>query len=691
MKYTIPFTDTTKTPISIEQNSINDDTILRLYGKSSINYGAELWINLIKLLDNSCSGGINNPGPSKPVEGQLWYNNYSTNLTLYKTNKWVPIVDSQYLDSLYGAGGIEGLIKKLSEALYDDTNPAIVAFITELNKYLLPLSGGTISGKLYIPKISSYAAFYDKAKLNDENKVVSIEYLKWFVLEFAKNFIPPNSPGFDDSPFGIGYDTDPSLLPEVSEYVPLVIASPITMEGNDVTFTNTVKAITKASIDVVVDNSDVINKKYADDKTSSESLMNVLKNSTGLTNAISSRIDDLIKAPDAPTAPTAPTLKSYNITDSDAKNGKGTTTVATGLTLSITPQSANSKFLIIVSLSLSNGTKTGTAMGSLYKNNIILLNNFCIVDGTNLDSLPYSVSFIDSVSSTDIVTYTVKVSGDAVSSEWFVNQSADTINKSTSSMTIMEFVGNATITGSASSTSSTPSISSTSSTSTTTTSATSGTSSTSTTTTNATAGISPTSTTTSSTSVATSTTTTIAKAVVGDALAGGFYIGDITDGGVKYKLILSPKSTELNMQYIINKSGSVGNRTNNTPSYTNGPENTRITSQNVLDGFSAAWYCSKLDINGYSDWYLPAADELVVMSINRKTFITGPNKLEWFTTFTGGSGSFTAYSGGFYWSSTDNGKISTALRVDCRNYASSAVTEVKETVSHVRAIRREPY
>ena len=225
MKYSIPYTDTSKSPITIEPSTINTDTTLKLYGQGSVNYGAELWINLLKLLDHSCSGGVDNKGPSKPIEGQLWFNNYSTNLNLYKKDKWVPLVDSQYLTILYGPNGIDGLIKKLSEALLDNTNPTIISFITELNKTLLPLSGGTVSGKLYLPKIESYAAFYNKAVTNDENKVATVEYLKWFVLEFVKNYVPPNSPGFDDSPFGIGYDTDPILLPDLAPYLPLNITS----------------------------------------------------------------------------------------------------------------------------------------------------------------------------------------------------------------------------------------------------------------------------------------------------------------------------------------------------------------------------------------------------------------------------------------------------------------------------------
>ena len=106
---------------------------------------------------------------------------------------------------------------------------------------------------------------------------------------------------------------------------------------------------------------------------------------------------------------------------------------------------SNSKFLISLSVVLSNGNKTGVALGTLYKNNVPVLSNFCIVDGTNIDAMPYSMSYIDSVTSTDNITYTVRVSGDETGSEWFYNQSADTTNKATSAMTIMEFSGNTVI------------------------------------------------------------------------------------------------------------------------------------------------------------------------------------------------------------------------------------------------------
>jgi hypothetical protein len=437
MKYTIKFSDTSKKSLVIDPNTINNDTVLTLYGQGSTNYGAELWTNLIKLLDHSCSGGVNNFGPLKPIEGQLWFNDYSTNLTLYKENKWVPIVDSQYLYNLYGGSGIDGLIKKLSTALLDDTNANVIAFLAELNKTLIPLSGGTVTGKLFLPKIESLSAFYDKSKLLDENKVATIEYLKWFVLEFAKNYVPPNSPGFDDNVFGIGYDADPALLSELSPYLPLILTGPTTVAGSDLTFSGNVAA-TKATVDNVSDNTDAVNKKYVMDHTSGDALFNILKNSTDFNNAIATEIDNLIKAPTPPTI-NPPTLKSYSVSDSLFKSGKGL--ADTGLSITLTPQSTTSKFLINISLILSNGTKSGSATGSLYKNGNVLLNNFCIVDGTNLDSMPYGVTFIDSVTTTASVTYLVKINGDITSAEWFLNQSSDGTNKSTSSMTIMEFVG----------------------------------------------------------------------------------------------------------------------------------------------------------------------------------------------------------------------------------------------------------
>ena len=97
---------------------------------------------------------------------------------------------------------------------------------------------------------------------------------------------------------------------------------------------------------------------------------------------------------------------------------------------------------------------------------------------------------------------------------------------------------------------------------------------------------------------------------IGDAFGGGFYAGQIGVSGVAtHYLVIAPLA-----------SGEAGkawkNATSNTPgadSYIDGPQN---TADMVADGnstvYPAAHFCNDLVIGGYSDWYMPARNELEV-------------------------------------------------------------------------------
>jgi hypothetical protein len=99
---------------------------------------------------------------------------------------------------------------------------------------------------------------------------------------------------------------------------------------------------------------------------------------------------------------------------------------------------------------------------------------------------------------------------------------------------------------------------------------------------------------------------------IGGAAGGGYYAGDIQQNGVVYGLIVSPKASgSVNAAYGI---GAYGTSLNAT-SRIDGPVNT--TSGATL-GATAFAFCNNLVIGTYSDWYMPAIDEVEVMFRNLK-------------------------------------------------------------------------
>ena len=87
MAYTIQFTDSSnKDPIIVEDGTINTETTLGFPGKNSTGYGQVIAEDLLHLLENFASP----TEPSRPVEGQLWYNNDTNQLLIYDSTTWVP-------------------------------------------------------------------------------------------------------------------------------------------------------------------------------------------------------------------------------------------------------------------------------------------------------------------------------------------------------------------------------------------------------------------------------------------------------------------------------------------------------------------------------------------------------------------------------------------------------------------------
>lgn len=158
---------------------------------------------------------------------------------------------------------------------------------------------------------------------------------------------------------------------------------------------------------------------------------------------------------------------------------------------------------------------------------------------------------------------------------------------------------------------------------------------------------------------------------IGDAYEGGFFAGQINDGGTIYDLIVAPKSSGENSSKQWKTSNT---STSGTSSTTDGPSNT--TAMNNAS-HPAAQFCAGLSIGGYTDWYMPAKDELEVLYYNLKPTTTSnitssgtntnavPSRNSNYTSGDPAQTSVTdfqtgnteAFASAYYWSSTEDSSL----------------------------------
>jgi len=190
--------------------------------------------------------------------------------------------------------------------------------------------------------------------------------------------------------------------------------------------------------------------------------------------------------------------------------------------------------------------------------------------------------------------------------------------------------------------------------------------------------------------------------VIGGALGGGYFAGQISTAGngiADYNLVVGPASSATNtLQWKIVATATAG-----TASVIDGPANSAAMN-NVTH--PAAQFCEGLTIGGFSDWYMPAQNELEVCYYNLKPTTQSNNTGSGTNTnavpsrgsnYTSGTpaqtsatdfqtGNAQAYDTGFYWSSTE--KSATAGITQAFNAGTQGAYGGKTNSYNVRAIRR---
>jgi hypothetical protein len=193
---------------------------------------------------------------------------------------------------------------------------------------------------------------------------------------------------------------------------------------------------------------------------------------------------------------------------------------------------------------------------------------------------------------------------------------------------------------------------------------------------------------------------------IGAAYGGGFFAGQISTAGngvADYNLVVAPKSSgETSKEWKTSVTSTSG-----TSSDIDGPGNTAAMIAAGAASHPAADFCDGLTIGGFSDWYMPAKNELEVCYYNLKPSTdsnstgTGinpnavPARANNYTAGTPAQTSATDFQTGnaqafiiatpSYWSSTES-SASNAWRITFDNGQDGAVVKVNSF--NVRAIRR---
>jgi len=189
---------------------------------------------------------------------------------------------------------------------------------------------------------------------------------------------------------------------------------------------------------------------------------------------------------------------------------------------------------------------------------------------------------------------------------------------------------------------------------------------------------------------------------IGSAYEGGFFAGQISTAGTgvaDYNLVIAPKSSGENSSKQWKTSNT---STSGTSSVIDGPTN----SANMNNAsHPAAQFCEGLTIGGFSDWYMPAKNELEVCYYNLKPTTTSNNTGSGTNTnavpsrgsnYTSGTpaqtsatdfqtGNTEAFAASFYWSSTESSSTNAWKQAFDNGDQSN---DGKDGSLYVRAVRR---
>lgn len=112
-----------------------------------------------------------------------------------------------------------------------------------------------------------------------------------------------------------------------------------------------------------------------------------------------------------------------------------------------------------------------------------------------------------------------------------------------------------------------------------------------------------------------------APTVIGQAFGGGYWAGTFQDGASQYYLIVGPvasaQTSGSDARLKTNTSWSISPNTA-CASVIAGPTNTANMIADTASTYPAANFCDNVTAGGYTDWYMPARNELELCYYNLK-------------------------------------------------------------------------